>query len=343
MLFEGLDLPTVWFALVAVLFTGYALLDGFDLGVGAIHLSARTDEERRVHLNAIGPVWDGNEVWLLTGGGALFAAFPSVYATVFSGFYLALILVLMALIFRAVSIEVRSKHASPVWRSAWDIAFSVGSGLAALLFGVAMGNLLRGIPLDASREYAGSFFDLLNPFSLILGVIALGHSALHGALFAALKTEGEHRTRLSALAAKLSLPVLGAYIAFAVATPFLAPHLSDRVREHPALAALPLITFAALAAIRGSLNKEKRGRAFGLSCVAMASTMVLFALLMFPALVRNSADPAASMTAANACSSPKTLNNMLIIALIGMPLVIGYTVFIYRIFHGKVTLNKTSY
>lgn len=343
MLFEGLDLPTVWFILVAVLFTGYAVLDGFDLGVGAIHLFARGDEERRIQLNAIGPVWDGNEVWLLTGGGALFAAFPNVYATVFSGFYLALILVLMALIFRAVSIEVRGKHHSPRWRSAWDVAFSVASAAAALLFGVAMGNLLRGIPLDARGEYAGTFFDLLNPFSLILGVVALAHSALHGALFASMKTRGDQQTRLRALAGKLALPVLGAYAAFAVATPFLAPHLAERVKAHPALALLPPVTFAALALARAASAKGRDGRAFALSCLAMVAAMAVFALLMFPALVRNSADPAASLTAANACSSPKTLSNMLVIALIGMPLVIAYTAFIYRVFHGKVALDKTSY
>ena len=342
--FGDLDLNTVWFILLAVLLTGYAVLDGFDLGVGMLHLFvAKNDDDRRVLLNAIGPVWDGNEVWLVTGGGALFAAFPIVYATVFSGFYLALMALLCALIFRAVSIEVRSKHPAPLWRALWDFAFCAGSSLAALLFGVALGNLLRGIPLDARGEYAGGFFDLLNPFALLLGVIALAHAALHGALFAVLKTDGEHQARLRSLAAKLVFPVTGLYAAFVAATPFLAPHLAERVKEHPALAALPLVTFAALLAVRPLQAKGRDGRAFLASAGAIVATMAMFALLMYPALVRNSADPAHSLTVANAASSTKTLSNMLVIALIGMPLVIGYTVFIYRIFRGKVTLDKTSY
>src|SRR6516225_10935782 len=166
----NLDLNTVWFVLVGVLFTGYAMLDGFDLGIGALHLFTKDDTERRILINAIGPVWDGNEVWLVTGGGALFAAFPGVYATVFSGFYLAFVLLLVALIFRAVAIEFRSKQPMLWWRRMWDVGFSVGSLLSSLLIGVAMGNIAWGVPLDNQGEFTGSFLSLLGPYPLMLGV-----------------------------------------------------------------------------------------------------------------------------------------------------------------------------
>ena len=193
---DAMDLQTTWFLLVGVLLAGYTILDGFDLGVGTLHLFlAKDDRERRTSLNSIGPVWDGNEVWLLTGGGALFAAFPPVYATVFSGFYLALMLLLVALIVRAVSLEFRSKEASPRWRQGWDVAFAVSSALPALLFGVALGNVLRGVPLDADGEYAGTFFTLLNPFALVVGLGGLAMFVMQGACWLNLKTEGAMKAR----------------------------------------------------------------------------------------------------------------------------------------------------
>ena len=175
-----LELQVTWYFLIGFLLTVYAVLDGFDLGVGFWHLFTKSDEDRRVLLNAVGPVWDGNEVWLITGGGALFAAFPHVYATVFSGMYLALMLVLYALIFRAVSMEFRSKDPSARWRAGWDAAFSLGSVVPALLFGVALGNLLRGLLLDATKTYVGGFFNLLNPYALLIGVVGLAMIATHG-------------------------------------------------------------------------------------------------------------------------------------------------------------------
>ena len=185
-----MDLNTIWFILVGVLIVGYAILDGFDLGVGVLSLFARNEDERRLHLNAIGPFWDGNEVWLLTAGGALFAAFPEVYATVFSGFYIAFMLLLVALIFRAVSIEFYHQVDSPSWRTAWGWAFGIGSLLPCILTGVAFGNILRGIPLDAHREFTGSFFTLLNPYALVVGVLSLAMFIMHGAVFMAVKTYG---------------------------------------------------------------------------------------------------------------------------------------------------------
>jgi cytochrome d ubiquinol oxidase subunit II len=180
------DLNVIWYVLVGVLFTGYAMLDGFDLGVGVLQLFVRKDEHRRLFLNSIGPVWDGNEVWLVTGGGALFAAFPEAYATVFSGFYLPFMLLLCSLIFRAVAIEFRSKEEWTWWRQFWDVAFSAGSLLASLLIGVAMGNIVRGIPLDGDHEFAGSFLGLLNPYALLMGVTTVLLFAMHGAIYLAM-------------------------------------------------------------------------------------------------------------------------------------------------------------
>jgi len=185
-----MDLNTTWFILLGILFFGYALLDGFDLGVGMLHLFTNTDEHRRLMLNSIGPVWDGNEVWLVTGGGALFAAFPPVYATLFSGFYLPLMLLLTALIFRAVAIEFRSKRPDAWWRRSWDAAFLAGSLLAALLLGITVGNLARGIPLDSSHEFSGSLFDLLSPYSAMVGVTTVALFMMHGSIYVVMKTEG---------------------------------------------------------------------------------------------------------------------------------------------------------
>ena len=193
------DLNTAWFLLVGVLLAGYAVLDGFDLGVGALHLFARTDVQRRIFLNAIGPVWDGNEVWLVTGGGALFAAFPIVYATVFSGFYVAMILLLFGLIFRAVAIEFRSKQPGARWRRAWDRSFAIASVVSSLLMGVAFGNVIWGIPLDAAGEFAGSFVSLLHPYALLTGVTTVAVFTMHGAMYLLLKTEGGRGWRVEGL------------------------------------------------------------------------------------------------------------------------------------------------
>src|SRR5271157_1701672 len=191
-----LDLNTIWFILVGVLLTGYAVLDGFDLGIGALHLFTNKDEERRVMINAIGPVWDGNEVWLVTGGGALFAAFPDVYATVFSGFYLALMLLLASLIFRAVAIEFRSKQPMRWWRQMWDIGFSVGSLLSGLLMGVALGNIAWGVPIDEHGEFAGTFLGLLTPYPVLVGITTVALFMMHGAIYGTMKTEGALHDKL---------------------------------------------------------------------------------------------------------------------------------------------------
>ena len=341
--FGPLDLNTTWFILIGVLFTGYAMLDGFDLGVGALHLFTKTDEERRIMLNAIGPVWDGNEVWLVTGGGALFAAFPNVYATVFSGFYLAFVLLLVALIFRAVAIEFRSKQPMRWWRQMWDIGFSAGSVLSSLLIGVAMGNIAWGIPLDARSEFAGSFWSLLGPYPLLLGVTTLALFAMHGAIYSLMKTEGELHDRLRGWINNCIIFFIICYATTTMATLLYVPHMAARVRANPWLFSIALVNMLAIANIPREIHHGRDWRAFVSSCVAMIALMGLFGLEMYPNLVLSNPELANSLNIHNAASSQKTLGVMLTIALIGVPVVLAYTVAIYWIFRGKVRLDKMSY
>ena len=341
--FGSLDLNAVWFILIGVLFTGYAMLDGFDLGVGALHLFTKSDEERRVMLNAIGPVWDGNEVWLVTGGGALFAAFPNVYATVFSGFYLAFVLLLVALIFRAVAIEFRSKQPMRWWRQMWDIGFSAGSVLSSLLIGVAMGNIAWGIPLDDRGEFAGTFWSLLHPYSLLLGVTTVALFMMHGAIYALMKTEGPLHDKLRGWINQCIIFFIICYAVTTMATLLYVPHMGARVRAYPWLFSIALANMLAIANIPREIHRGSDWRAFLSSCAAMSTLMGLFGLEMFPNLVLSNPDQAHSLTIYNAASSSKTLGIMLTIAAIGVPVVVAYTVSIYWIVRGKVRLDQMSY
>ena len=341
--FGSLDLNTTWFILIGALFTGYAMLDGFDLGVGALHLFTKTDEERRVMLNAIGPVWDGNEVWLVTGGGALFAAFPNVYATVFSGFYLAFVLLLVALIFRAVAIEFRSKQPMLWWRRMWDIGFSAGSILSSLLIGVAMGNIAWGIPLDEHGEFAGTFWSLLGPYPLLLGVTTTALFMMHGTIYALMKTEGALHDRLRGWINNAIIFFIICYAVTTMATLLYVPHMAARVRANPWLFSIALANMLAIANIPREIHHGRDWRAFLSSCAAMFALMGLFGLEMYPNLVLSNPDVANSLDIHNAASSHKTLGIMLTIALIGVPVVLAYTASIYWIFRGKVKLDKMSY
>lgn len=337
------DLYGIWYLLVGVLFTGYAILDGFDLGVGALHLFTKSDHDRRLMLNAIGPVWDGNEVWLITGGGALFAAFPDVYATVFSGFYLAFILLLVTLIFRAVAIEFRSKQPMLWWRRFWDIGFSAGSVLSALLIGVALGNIARGIPLDAYGEYTGSFWTLLNPYAVLVGLTAVALFAAHGAIYIIMKSEGELRDTMRRYARRGITLFSVLYLVTTIVTILTLPHMTANMLDHPWLFVVPVVNVLAVVNVFRQLNRKRDSGAFVSSAVSMAALMAVFGIGMFPNLVLSRPDVANSLTAFNAASSPKTLTIMLVIAAIGMPLVIAYTTVIYRVFRGKVRLDSHSY
>ncbi len=337
------DLNTIWFLLVGILFTGYAILDGFDFGVGILHLFVKKDEDRRILLNSIGPVWDGNEVWLVTGGGALFAAFPGAYATVFSGFYNAFMLLLAALIFRAVSIEFRSKEPGKAWRKGWDIAFSVGSFLAAFLIGVALGNITRGIPLDSQGDFIGTFMGLLNPYSLLLGVTVVALFAMHGAIFLVMKTEGELQATIKGWVPRLIGVFLILFLSFNVATFFECPDLVAVMMTRPHGFLILALDIAVALSIPRMIRKGAEFGAFLMSALTMVLLMAVLGISYFPHIVMSMPDPSNSLTIYNCASSQKTLGIMLIIAIIGIPIVLAYTVSIYWIFRGKTRLGHVGY
>jgi cytochrome d ubiquinol oxidase subunit II len=337
------DLNTIWFVLVGVLLTGYAILDGFDLGTGALHLFTKKDEHRRLMLNAIGPVWDGNEVWLVTGGGALFAAFPEAYATVFSGFYLAFMLVLCVLIFRAVAIEFRSKLPMAWWRRMWDVSFSVASIAISILLGVAFGNIIWGVPLTPQREFAGSFLGLLHPYALLVGVTTLALFVMHGAIYVALKTEGELHVQARGWINNATIFFVICYGLTTMATLLYLPHMSQHMRDFPVFFAIPVLTMLAIANIPREIHHGNDFAAFFSSGMTMVGLMALVAVGIFPNLVLSRPAAELSLTIYNAASSPKTLTIMLIMAGIGVPIVLAYTASIYYIFRGKVKLDTMSY
>ncbi len=329
-------LQIIWFFLVGILVIGYAILDGFDLGVGFWHLFAKKKGERTAFIHSIEPFWDGNEVWLLTAGGALFAAFPPVYATVFSGLYLAMMLVLLGLIFRAVAIEFRDKVEDPRWVKAWDFAFAFGSVLPTILYGVAIGNLLKGLELNPIGDYTGGFFALLNPFALFCGLVGLTMFAYHGALYLSMKLEGEMAATAGKWAGK-------AWYAFLFA---LMPTLLYGVKflmngDYKALS----MTFVVLTLVVNVVSRafNKKGNplgAFLASSVTIACLMLAVAFALFPNMVPCVNEPEWSLTVFNSSSSTRTLAWMLGIALVGMPLVLGYTWFIHRVFKDKVQVKE---
>ena len=329
--------------LLGGLLSGYAILDGFDLGLGALYLLAKEDRDRRILMNAIGPVWDGNEVWLVTGGGAMFAAFPNVYATVFSGFYIPIILLLVGLIFRAVAIEFRSKHPARWWRNSWDIAFSLASIFIAFIMGVALGNIIQGIPLDQYGEYAGSFFTLINPYAVLVGISTISLFMMHGAIYAAMKTEGSIQEKTRGWINNTIIFFVICFITLTMVTLIYLPHMALPFRENPYLFALALLNMLAIANIPREIHHGREFFAFLSSAFGIAALLGLVAIGIFPNLVISNPNPEYSLNIYNAASSQQTLTNMLIIALIGLPFVAAYTISIYWIFRGKVKLDASSY
>lgn len=337
------DLNTTWFILIGVLLTGYAILDGFDLGVGALHLFVKDDLDRRIMINSIGPVWDGNEVWLVTGGGALFAAFPHVYATVFSGFYIALILLLFGLIFRAIAIEFRSKQPMKWWRQMWDVAFSVSSILIALLMGVALGNIITGIPIDAEKEFAGNFFTLLNPYTVLVGITTVALFMMHGSIYVVMKTEGELQKKIRSWVNNTIIFFVICYVTTTMYTLIYYPHMVQHFKDAPWLFIIAVLNMLAIANIPREIFHGRDFRAFLSSCASIVALLALFAVGLFPNIVLSNPNPEYSLTIYNAASSQKTLNIMLIVAIIGVPFVLAYTISIYWIFRGKVKIDTMSY
>ncbi len=340
---DNVELNTIWFILVGLLFTGYAILDGFDFGVGALHLFTKTDEERRMMLNSIGPVWDGNEVWLVTGGGALFAAFPDVYATVFSGFYLAFFLLLFCLIFRAVSIEFRSKEKMAWWQKTWDIGFSASSVLAAFIIGVALGNIGWGVPLTEQGELEMGLLALFHPFSILVGVTTVALFMMHGSIYVVMKTEGKLHDKARGWVRNTIIFFVLCYVSTTMVTLLYVPQMVVHIKAHPILFALPVLNMLAIANIPREIHLGRDFRAFLSSCAAIVFLMTLFAIGIYPNMVPSNPLPERSLTIWNAASSQKTLGIMFIIAVIGMPVVIAYTISIYWIFRGKVKIDSRSY
>ena len=332
-----MGLQEIWFILIAVLFTGYFVLEGFDFGVG-MHFpvlgrgtTAEADTRRRVLLNTIGPVWDGNEVWLITAGGALFAAFPEWYATLFSGFYLPLLLILLALIVRVCAIEWRGKIDDPKWRRRCDRGIIFGSWVPAVLWGVAFANILRGVAIDADKQYVGGFFALLDPYALLGGATTALVFALHGAVFIALKTEGEVRTDAVALSRKLSVPTALVAGTFVVWTQL--AYGKEWTMILVAVAAVALLAVVALTAV------AREGWAFLFTTVAIAATVVLLFASLFPNVMPSTLDPAWSLTIENASSSPYTLKVMTWAAAIMTPVVLLYQGWTYWVFRQRISTD----
>lgn len=343
-----MDLNVLWFGLLGVLLAGYAILDGFDLGVGILHLGARSDRERRIVLNSIGPIWDGNEVWLVTFGGALFAAFPEVYATVFSGFYVAFMAVLFALILRAVSLEFRGKLRPSRWRGFWDGGFFLASLLAAVLFGTAVGAMVVGVPLDERGVYAGGLSDLLFPerlpfFPLLVGGLTVALFALHGALYLNLKTEGDLQSRVRRWMWHAFGWFLVLYLFTTVVTLASVPRATANFEHYPWAWAVVGLSILALAAVPRAIFLGQAHQAFLSSSVLIVTLIALAGIALFPDLVTSSLEGGRSLTIYNAASSEKTLGIMAIIAAIGMPFVLAYTIAIYWTFRGKVRLDDHAY
>ncbi|MET9376218.1 cytochrome d ubiquinol oxidase subunit II [Streptomyces sp. NPDC003035] len=324
-----MELHNVWFVLIAVLWIGYFFLEGFDFGIGVLtKLLARDRAEKRVLINTIGPVWDGNEVWLLTAAGATFAAFPDWYATLFSGFYLPLLVILVCLIVRGVAFEYRVKRPEEKWQHNWEQAIFWTSLITAVLWGVVFGNIVRGVAIDADKEYVGTLGDLFNPYAILGGLVTLTLFTFHGAVFAALKTVGDIRVRARALALKLGV------VTAVLSLVFLTWTQADK-GDVWSLAAL-LVAVVALVAAIGAIKRGREGWSFALSGVTIAAAIAMLFLTLFPNVMPSSLDPAWSLTVTNAASSPYTLKIMTWLAVIATPLVMLYQGWTYWVFRKRI-------
>jgi cytochrome bd ubiquinol oxidase subunit II len=339
-----MTLADLWFVLFVLIVGGYLILDGFDMGVGILHLPfARTDMERRTFLNSIGPVWDGNEVWLVLAGGVLFAVFPLVYASLFSGFYLAFMLVLLVMILRTVALEFRSKEASPRWRSTWDAVFGLASAGLALLLGLAFGNVLSGVPIDADGNMQVSLIDLLTPFALLVGVATVAMFAAHGAIYLVMKTDGELQARLERALPRL----LGIFFVLntlvVIAMVLYRQQITERYTNDIWPVIFPAAALLALIAAWLLVRRGEMFRAFIASSAMIALLIISGAIGIYPNLLISTTDPAYNLTVANAASADNTLMVCLIVALIGMPFVLLYTTGVYWFFRGKATVDSDGY
>lgn len=330
-----MTLNTLWFIFIAALYTGFFVLEGFDFGVGILMpFLGKNDSQRRTIINTIGPHWDGNEVWLITAGGATFAAFPNWYATLFSGFYLPLFLVLIGLIIRGVAFEFRGKDDHPLWHSLWDWCIFAGSLIPTILFPIAFSNLVRGIPIDAKMQYVGGFFNLLNPYALLAGLAVTLLFLLHGASFLSNKTTGEVEQKAKELVRYLWLLVVLMLVIFLV-TSFI---ITD-VRQNLSVLSIlfPVLGVTAMLAAGYFLRKAQYGRLFLMTCLTVAFFVFTIFSFLYPRVMVSSLNPDWSLTITNAASSPGTLRLMTIVALIFLPIVVLYQVWTYWIFRKRIT------
>jgi len=346
-------MPTVWFILVSVMIAAYVVLDGFDLGAGIIYLIAgRTVGERRMILRSIGPVWDGNEVWLLAAGGTLYFAYPQLYASAFSGFYLPLMMVLWLLMLRGVGIELRSHMSHPVWQGFFDVIFSLSSVLLAIFFGAALGNVIRGVPLDAD----GYFFEplwtnfqlgphpgILDWYTVLAGVVAVTTLTAHGALYVTLKTDGQLGGRARVLALAVWPVQLLLTLVSLVATWFVRPSIKENYLAYPVGFLIPIVVFASLAMMFTATRKGQELRAFLASCVYITGMLVGAVFALYPVVLPASTDPAFNLTIYNSAAGQHGLRVGLVWWTFGMILSVGYFVFVYRMFRGKVQLEGGGY
>jgi cytochrome d ubiquinol oxidase subunit II len=334
-----MDLNTIWFILIAVLYIGFFILEGFDFGVGILlPFLGRTDRQRRVMINTIGPVWDGNEVWLLTAGGATFAAFPEWYATLFSGFYLPLLVILLALIVRGVALEFRSKDHNPDWRKLWDTCIFIGSLLPAILFGVAFANLVRGVPIDADMNYVGGFWNLINWYALLGGLAALSIFSLHGAIFLSLKTTGPVMER-SKKAAWRIWPLAALLLALFLIGTYIETDIVTQLGINPGIA--PIGAAMAILAAGYFVRIQRNGWAFILTSLTIILSVSTIFLVLYPRVMVSSLDPAYSLTIYNSSSTDYTLRIMTIVALTLVPLVLLYQGWSYWVFRKRISEDST--
>ncbi|MBU0995074.1 MAG: cytochrome d ubiquinol oxidase subunit II [Proteobacteria bacterium] len=336
-------LETIWFFLWGLLWAVFFVTDGFDFGVGALSpFLAKTEKEKRVMMNAIGPLWDGNEVWLITAGGVTFAAFPLVYAVMFSSLYTALMLILFSLIIRGVSFEFRHQIESPAWKKIWDTCFFMGSVLPAILFGVAFANIFKGIPIDQDGVLQGNLFTLLNPYGLLGGVLFLLLFLEHGALWLSIRADAGLKDRSVATAQKIWPLLLAVAVIFLVATAFATP-LYDNYLKNPVLFLILVATVAGLVGTKFFLNKAAYFKAWFASALTITGTTFFGVTGLYPNMFPSSLNPAYSLTAFNASSSPLTLKIMLTVIVIFIPLVIGYQIWAYTLFKDKVNDKELTY
>ncbi|MFY7843284.1 MAG: cytochrome d ubiquinol oxidase subunit II [Rhabdochlamydiaceae bacterium] len=337
-------LEIFWYFIFIIATIFYMILDGFDLGVGCVHLLARTDLQRRIFLNSIGPVWDGNEVWLVVLVGSLFAGFPPVYASLMSSFYLFVMLFITALIFRAVAIEFRSKEAYAFWRKTWDVIFSLSSAAISFGIGIVLGNLVTGIAVDENHEFIGSFSDFFHPYSVVAGLMTMSLLSMHGLIYLIMKTEGDLQDKMKKWVKISMIIFLFIYSLFTYMTGVYAPYILDKIMIYPYLSVVPVSIFFSVFQIYRLLNKGREGWAFILSSLSILLCISLFVLGTFPVLIRSSLNPDLySLTIHNSASSTLTLKILAIIVLIGLPFVVGYGIYLYRVFKGKVQIEDSSY